>query len=178
MKFWRTVLALVVTTGCATVPEEPSADVPAVTRANGLLRLTRVEVETMLKGRGRELATASGKSVTRERGRYRIRWTEHAVPVITGKERVGQIDRYEGTTELERSDLEGLRKLMEEARIRAKGVRVPDDLASPTLVRCDARQCAIDLPLEATTTASPEVATWLRQALASQPVEAATSGGR
>jgi len=159
--------------GCATAPEV--ATTPDVTRANGVLRLTRTEVETLLKTKAKSLKTASGKTVTREGSTYRVQWTEIAVPVIAGKERVGQIDRYDGTANLERRDLEDLLKLMEEARVRAKGVRVPDDLASPTLVRCDSKQCAVDLPLEATQMPNPPIATFLRRALSAQPLESATS---
>lgn len=164
--------------GCASAPESATLErppVPDVTRANGVLRLTRAEVDAILKAKAKELRTPSGKAVTRDGGRYRVAWTEHAVPVVTGRERVGQIDRYEGQAELERRDLEGLWKLMEEARVRAKGVRVPADLSSPTLVRCDARQCAIDLPLEATEAGAPPLAAFLRKALAAQTAEAATS---
>lgn len=159
--------------GCAAAPEV--ADTPAeVTRANGVLRLSRMELETIFKARG-EVKTKSGKTVTRKGTTYRIQWTENAVPVIAGKERVGQIDKYDGAADLERRDLESLMALMEEARVRAKGVRVPEDLTAPTLVRCDAHQCAIDLPVEAAQSPKPEVATLLRQALTAQPPTAATS---
>jgi hypothetical protein len=166
--------AILYLTSCASVPEAPS--VPGVTRANGVLRLTRAEVDAMLSARGAALRTPSGKRVARRGADCRLEWTEHAVPVVSGKERVGPIDRYDGTAELTRGDLEALRRLMEEARVRAKGVRVPLDPAAPTLVRCDARQCAIDLLVEATATSAPPVATYLRKRLEAQPVEAATSG--
>lgn len=177
MRVFPVLVSVLLLASCATT-RDVAPDVPEVVRANAVLRLTRAEIDTILGSKAKTLATASGKTVAREGARYRLKWTEYAVPVVSGRERVGQIERYDGTTELEKSDFEGLRKLMEEARVRAKGVRVPADLASPTLVRCDARQCAIDLPIEATKTATPPVAALLRKALAAQPVEAATSGGR